>query len=378
VRRFFIENALYWLDEFHFDALRLDAVHEMYDHSARPFLQQLVRAVRDLSVRLGRPAYAIPESDLNDSRLVLPQEEGGFGFPAQWSDDLHHAVHCLLTGESAGYYADFGDLGNLVKAFRSGFVYAGEYSPARGRSHGNSPERIEGCQLVVFAQNHDQVGNRMKGDRLGHLTSFEAQKLAAGIVLLSPFLPLLFMGEEYGEDAPFLYFVSHSDPRLVDAVRRGRHMKFRAFGWEAEPPDPQAEETFQRSKLNRGLRFQGRHKLLYELYRELIRLRKGRPALALPSKKHMQVEDLREHNLIFWRRWNSPGEAAAAFHFGNVDARVELPVPAGRWTKDLHSGDVRWGGALNVPDTLESGGTAKVEIGPHAFVLFSREGGPGR
>jgi maltooligosyltrehalose trehalohydrolase len=259
-----------------------------------------------------------------------------------------------------------------VKAFRSGFVYTGEYSPARQRSHGAASDAVEGGQLVVFGQNHDQVGNRMLGERLGALTSFESLKLSAGLVLLSPFLPLLFMGEEYGEDAPFLYFVSHSDPALIEAVRRGRHEEFRAFTWAGEPPDPVSEEVFLRSKLRHELRHEGRHKLLWELYAALIRLRKTRPALALLSKKHMEVDACGDGDTLCWRRWSGADEAVAVFHFGERRAQIELPVPDGRWKKELHSGDLRWGGEQDLPDWLDSSGRPVLELAPKAFVLFSR------
>lgn len=370
VRRFFLENAVYWIEEFHFDALRFDAVHAIYDHSARPFVGQLAAAVDEVAGRLGRRIYAIPENDLNDARLVLPREVGGFQFAAQWSDDFHHALHCLLTGESSGYYADFGGLAPLVKAFRNGYVYTGEYSPARGRSHGNSSERVEAGQLVVFLQNHDQVGNRRLGERIGHLISFEACKLAAGVLLLAPFVPLLFMGEEYGEDAPFLYFVSHSDGELIEAVRQGRAAEFADFRWQAEPPDPQAEETFLRSKLNHSLRHQGRHKLLWELYAELLRLRRTRPALAWLSKRDLEVEGFEDSGVLYCRRWREGDQAAAAFHFGGEETTIQLPLPAGRWTKELCSADRRWGGASDAPDTIEAGAT--VSLAPQSFVLLSR------
>ncbi|HVX65386.1 MAG TPA: malto-oligosyltrehalose trehalohydrolase [Bryobacteraceae bacterium] len=372
VRRYYLENAVYWIEEFHFDALRVDAVHAIYDQSARPFLAELTATVEGAGGRQGRAAFAIAESDLNDPRLVTPPKLGGYGFRAQWSDDFHHAVHCALTGESGGYYADFGSFDHLVKAFRSGFVYTGEYSPARQRSHGAPADAVEGGQLVVFAQNHDQIGNRMLGERLGHLTSFESQKLSAGLVLLSPFLPLLFMGEEYGEDAPFLYFVSHSDPALIEAVRHGRREEFRDFTWAGEPPDAESEDVFWRSKLRPDLRHQGWHKLLYELYAELIRLRQTRPALALLSRKHMEVDACGGGAALCWRRWNGPDEATAVFHFGERTARVELPIPEGRWNKELHSGDRRWGGEHDLPEWLESSGRPVLELAPKAFVLFSR------
>jgi maltooligosyltrehalose trehalohydrolase len=374
VRRFFLENALYWIEEFHFDALRLDAVHAVYDQSALPFLGQLAAAVEQAAGRLGRQVYAIAESDLNDARLVLPRERGGLQFAAQWNDDFHHALHCLLTGESSGYYADFGGVQPLVKALAGGFAYTGQYSRARGRSHGTGSEAIEGSQLVVFIQNHDQVGNRMLGERLGHLVSFEAQKLAAGVLLLAPFVPLLFMGEEYGEDAPFPYFVSHSDPELIEAVRRGRAEAFAAFRWQAEPPDPQAEETFLQAKLNRELRRQGRHRLLWELHQELLRLRRTRPALARLGKRQIEVQGFEAPPVVSWRRWNEDDEAVAAFHFGEGEARIELPAPAGRWKKEVCSADRRWGGPGDAPARFSSGGVLELTLAGQSFALFSREG----
>ena len=247
VRRFFIENALYWIHEFHVDALRLDAVQAIYDRSASPFLRQLAAAVRASSHRLGRRVYAIPESDLNDPALVRAPELGGHGFDAQCSDDFHHALHALLTGERSGYYQDFGHIRHLVKAYRDGFVYTGQYSKYRRRTHGNDSRATPGARLVVFSQNHDQVGNRTMGERLITLAGFETAKLAAGAIILSPFLPLIFMGEEWGATAPFQYFVSHCDPGLIEAVRSGRKQEFANFTWAGEPPDPASEETFRRS-----------------------------------------------------------------------------------------------------------------------------------
>jgi len=242
VRRFFIENALYWLEDYHVDVLRLDAVHGMFDFGSRHFLAELKSEVDDLSQRLGRLKHLIAESDLNDSRLLRDPMCGGYGLDAQWSDDFHHAVHTLLTGENRGYYSDFGAMTSLASTLRDGWYYSGQYSPHRRRRHGNSPKGLPPAKFVVCNQNHDQVGNRAAGERLTALVGTEALKLAAGITLLSPFVPLLFMGEEYGESAPFQYFVSHGDPVLVDAVRRGRREEFAAFGWQDSVPDPQDED----------------------------------------------------------------------------------------------------------------------------------------
>src|SRR5579885_155483 len=250
VRRFFIENALYWMESLHVDALRLDAVHGIFDFGARHFLAELKSRVSELSSKLGRPLYLIAESDLNDSRLLHDTEHGGYALDTQWSDDFHHAVHTLLTKEDRGYYADFGGINHLAGTLQNGWFYRGQYSAHRKRRHGNSPEGIAPSKFVVCTQNHDQIGNRAAGDRLTTLVNFEALKLAAGVNLLSPFLPLLFLGEEYGEPAPFQYFTSHGDPGLVEAVRRGRREEFASFGWQEAVPDPQDEQTYQRSHLN--------------------------------------------------------------------------------------------------------------------------------
>ena len=244
VRRFFLENALYWVSEFRIDALRIDAVHGIYDFSARPFLRELIETVHRYAGKTNRNIYVIAESDLNDPMTVSPPEAGGYGFDCQWNEDFHHALHVLLTGEKTGYYEDFGTVEDMERAMKEGFVYGGRYSIFRKKSHGNSSEKVPAYGFVVFSQNHDQVGNRAMGDRLSSTLSLEKLKLAAGTVILSPCIPLFFMGEEYGETAPFLYFVSHNDETLIDAVRKGRQREFASFSWKGEPPDPQSEETF--------------------------------------------------------------------------------------------------------------------------------------
>lgn len=236
VRRYFIENALYWID-CGVDALRLDAFHAIFDRSAYPFLRELADAVHEHARSLGRTVHLIAESDLNDSRLVLPAERNGFGMDAQWSDDFHHCLHTLLTGERGGYYQDFGGLEQMAETMQHGWYYAGQYAPSRRRRHGNSADEVRASQLVVFAQNHDQTGNRALGERLIGLAGVDAAKLAATAVILSPFIPMLFMGEEYGEMAPFLYFVSHSQQDLIEAVRAGRRREFPELVARGDFPD---------------------------------------------------------------------------------------------------------------------------------------------
>jgi maltooligosyltrehalose trehalohydrolase len=377
VRRFFMENALYWLEDCHIDALRLDAVHAILDFSARPFLEELARTVHRAAERLNRRIYCIAESALNDTRVIRPRELGGFALDAQWNDDFHHALHTLLTGEQTGYYQDFGRLHQLARAWRRGFVYDGQYSGYRQRAHGNSSRNIPAQQLVVFAQNHDQIGNRLLGERLSRLVAFEDLKLAAGLVLLSPFIPLLFMGEEYGETTPFQYFIDHSDPELINAVREGRRREFAAFGWEEEPPDPQDEATFLSSKLDRSLRDTSLSRILPGFYRELIRLRKEIAALARLSKKQQAVVADHEHRTLFVRRWAGSDEAFIIFCFSKQQATVPLTLPAGRWKKILDSAEQRWlGPGSLLPEEIESNGRIELPVTPQSVVVLGREDGP--
>lgn len=375
VRRYFLENACTWLSEFRFDALRLDAIHGILDFSAYPFLAELADAVRALGERENRTIHLIPESDLNDARFVTPRETGGLGLSAQWNDDFHHALHVLLTGEREGYYRDFGAVEDLARAHEDGFVYAGRYSAFRSRRHGNSARDLDARQLVVFSQNHDQVGNRMRGDRLSRLVSFESLKLAAGTVLLSPFVPLLFMGEEYGETAPFLYFVSHSDPGLAEAVRNGRREEFAAFRWEGEIPDPQDEETYQRSRIDYRLRETGRHRVLRSYYRELLRLRREHPVLSRRIRKGMNPVALERERALLVTRSHGDDRTASICHFGEGPASIPVPLSPGRWETILDSSDPRWGGGgSGVPDEVRSDGQAVLALGPRAFVLLSQRG----
>jgi maltooligosyltrehalose trehalohydrolase len=374
VRRFFIDNALFWVTEFHIDALRLDAVHAILDHSAFTFLEELGLALHARAEDLNRRLYAIAESALNDTRIIRPRELGGFGLDAQWNDDFHHALRVVLTGEANGYYQDYGELQQLAKAFREGFVYAGQYSEYRRRRHGNSSVHIPAPQFVVFAQNHDQVGNRMLGERLNQLISFEGLKLAAGTVLLSPFLPLLFMGEEYGETAPFPYFISHHDEPLVEAVRLGRREEFAAFAWQGEPPDPQAESTFQSAKLNHDRRQEENHRILWQFYQELIHLRKTLPALSHLSKRDMAVYETEQDQTLCVRRWHAEQEVLLVLHFGRLQASVRVPAPVGRWHKRLDSADERWQGPGSlVSAEVESDGELSLNLPPESCLCLVRQ-----
>ena len=279
VRRFFCDNALMWLRDYHFDGLRLDAVHAFVDSSALHFLEQLVEEVEALSSQVGKHLVLIAESDLNNPRLIRPREAGGYGLDAQWNDEFHHALHSVLTGEQNGYYEDFGRIEHLAKSLRSAYVYDGNYSPHRDRRHGRPVTGLSGHHFVVFAQNHDQIGNRAQGERLAHLLSPGRQKIAAALVLTSPFIPLLFQGEEFGASAPFQYFSQHEDKALAKSVSDGRKSEFKGFGWDpAQVPDPQARETYERSHVQWNEISQEPHRALLEWSKRLIALRRSHAA----------------------------------------------------------------------------------------------------
>lgn len=285
VRNYFFQHARLLLEEYRVDALRLDAVHAIKDLSAVPFLAELKELAADISRRTGRHKILIAETDLNDPKYIQPAAKGGYGLDGQWVDEFHHALRALLTGERKAYYEDFGSIGQLEKAFRDTYVYDGVYSPYRKRTFGG---RVEGCayeQFVVFSQNHDQVGNRACGERLGDHLSVAQLKLAAAAVLLSPYVPLLFMGEEYGEKRPFPFFVSFEDPSLIEAVRKGRAAEFEGFAGEGLTiPDPEAAATFESAVLSWSM-----DEELFGWYRELIRFRKTRPAMQGRARDTMAV-----------------------------------------------------------------------------------------
>lgn len=369
IRTYFIESACYWLREFHFDGLRLDAVHAIYDLGAKHFLQELHEAVDTLSAEMDRPFYLIAESDLNDPRMVRPPAQGGYGLDAQWSDDFHHALHALLTGETSAYYADFGRASDLAKAIEQTFVYDWRYSAFRGRNHGAPVLDCAPRQFVICSQNHDQVGNRMLGDRLSHLVSLGGQKLAATAVLLSPYLPLLFMGEEYGEDAPFVYFASHGDPGLVEAIREGRKREFAEFHAAGEPLSAEAPTTFLRSKLDWTLRQEGDHAILRRYYQRLIELRKTLPALEARGQRALKAGALDDEQIVWWHRHVNEQTALCLFNFNQSAVTFVPPTDDHTWHKVIDSADSTWGGSGNtLPDTLSP--AQSVQIAAESCALY--------
>ncbi|MBN1152026.1 MAG: malto-oligosyltrehalose trehalohydrolase [Dehalococcoidia bacterium] len=376
VRRFFIENALYWLREFHFDALRLDALHAILDTSASPFLAELSAEVTKLRRQVDRKLYLIGESDLNDPRLIRERERGGLGLHAQWSDDFHHALHVLLTGEPDGYYADFGSVKDLAAAWCEGYTYSGQYSAYRQRKHGAPAADVPPWRFVVCAQNHDQVGNRAAGDRLSSIVSFDRLKVAAACVLLSAHVPLLFMGEEYGETAPFQYFVHHSDQALIEAVRNGRRSEFEAFRWRGEIPDPQDAGTFINSRLHWEWREQGRHKVLITWYAELLRLRTEEPLFTAIEAVAEQVQVFESHRILLLRRSAEGRGILLACNFADTAREVEVDLPAGWWLRLADSSSAAWGGpGSTVPEKLNGTGKAKLRLQPNSLVVLSMQEG---
>lgn len=273
VREYVRENALYWIREYHADGLRLDATQTIKDDSPRHIVAEIAHAVHDLQTELGRTVTVVAETDENDTGYLRRPEEGGFGVDGVWSDDFHHALHTLLTGEDKGYYADFvGKPELLARVLNEGFGYQGEkFSFWNGRPRGTVATGVPLFRHVICTQNHDQVGNRARGDRLNPLASYGARKVAAAFLLLAPHTPLLFMGQEYDEANPFLFFTDYGDPALQEAVRNGRRHEFKDFAWD-EVPDPQDPQTFERSRLSwiGG----GNHGEMLDWYRELIAVRK--------------------------------------------------------------------------------------------------------
>jgi maltooligosyltrehalose trehalohydrolase len=367
VRRFFIANALHWLDEYHIDALRLDAIHGIVDTSAVPFLRELAEAVAELGARRRRTLTLIAESDLNDPRVVLAPALGGLDLDSAWCDDVHHSLQALLTGEREGYYADFGTLAQLAKALRQGWVYDGCESVYRQRRYGAPPTGLDGRHFVVFSQNHDQVGNRALGDRLSTIVDLERQRLAAGLVLLSPFVPLLFMGEEYGETAPFLYFTDHGDDELNRAVREGRAREFAAFARAGELLDPHDPEAFARSRLDWTMRAHGSHAQLLSFYRGLLWLRRELAPLRRLSLRDASVTAVEDANTLLLRRSAGAEEVLVAFHLA-ADESPLVPLPEGDWLERCDSAAPRFGGP----------GTTRVQadgliLAPWSFVLLERK-----
>ena len=345
VRRFIIDNALYWLTEYHVDALRLDAIHGIYDFGARHILDELSQAFQDQARRLQRQAWLIAESDLEDVRIINPRAKGGYAFDAQWHDDFHHALYALLTGQREGFLMDFGAVANLSKSVTEGFVFDWRYSHYRRRHYGSSSKNRPGEQFVGFIQNHDQVANTSRGKRLSSLVSSGQQKLAAVLTLSSPFLPLLFMGEEYGETAPFLYFTSFDDPGLAAAVTAGRKKELGSHYSESEFADPQAPGTFEHCKLDWSKTEVSPHAEILRLYRDLISLRRRHLSLANCRKELTEIQFNEQRKWLLMKRSDPSGSGALlVFNFSSEAQSIPVLDSDHSWRLALWTGDAIYGG----------------------------------
>ncbi|MDF9797214.1 maltooligosyltrehalose trehalohydrolase [Catalinimonas alkaloidigena] len=368
IRSFFLQNALMWLDNFHLDGLRLDAVHAIKDFGAKHFLQELADEVEALERRLQRPLTLIGESDLNDPRYINPSDKGGYKLTGQWIDEFHHALHAIATTERDGYYSDFGEMHHLHKAFEKTFVYDGIYSPHRKKTFGSSAEENPFHQFVVFSQNHDQIGNRMMGDRLSQLVSYETLKLSAAAVLLSPYVPMLYMGEEYAEEKPFQYFVSHTDPELVEAVRKGRKSEFAYFQKEGlETPDPQSEQTFKNSTLSWNLEGE-KHKMMLQFYQKLIGIRKQHPAMHVTERDFCDFI-LQDKLIIMHRRDDEGHLLIALMNFGSQETKYQLKNQPELY-KLLDSSASKWLGPGEKPSSKKEG-EGQLILNPNSVLVLS-------
>ncbi|MDA8091958.1 MAG: malto-oligosyltrehalose trehalohydrolase [Actinomycetota bacterium] len=366
VRRYFIANALYWFTEYHFDALRLDAVHGIYDNGPQHIISELMQSVEDVSRLAKRPFYIFIESDRNDSHFIRPIASGGCGVDAHWDEDFHHCLHVMLTGEEYGYYLDFAREAHqlFLKTLREGFAYTGQYSKCRDKRHGSASWDIQPEKFIVFSQNHDQVGNR---GGPGFLSARLAQglpegklKLAAFATLLSPYLPLLFMGEEYGEKAPFFYFTDHQGPELANAVREGRKKEFAEFLNHAEVPDPQLPTTFEKSRPDTGLLSAPWHLDLFEFYKKLIRARKEKVSPLRPCRKDITAYS--QNGVIIVRIASKEGakELLLAMNFSGAQAQIICPGGV-EWTPVIYSGEL-------------ASSEANLKIGPYGAALLEKKG----
>jgi maltooligosyltrehalose trehalohydrolase len=368
VRRYFIENALMWFRDFHFDALRFDAIHAVRDFSPKHIMKELKEYVDELMRQTGRVHYLIIECDLNDVRFINPVDKCGYGMDAQWCDEFHHSLRVSAGNEQNGYYSDFNGVASLAKSFKDAYVFDGYYSPHRLKTFGTKTTGNPGKQFIVFSHNHDQVGNRMLGERTSRLLSFEMLKLLAAAVLVSPYLPLLFMGEEWGETHPFQYFISHSDAQLVEAVRKGRKEEFAAFQAQGEVPDPQSEATFDRCKLQWELLEKGQHKVLHAYYKTLIMLRKENKVLKKLDRKHLSVLADRKAQTLTLRRWQEEEHLACLMNFSKEQQTAGLPLQK-QWNKIFDSADTQWSGPAAAKATAS--GDETIVLQPESIIIYA-------
>ncbi|HEY0175325.1 MAG TPA: malto-oligosyltrehalose trehalohydrolase [Pedobacter sp.] len=371
VRQYFIENVLMWFRDFHVDALRLDAVHAIKDLGVKHLLQEIREATDQLMSVTGRKHYLIAECDLNDNKYINPLSDKGYGMDAQWIDEFHHALRVTAGEPAKGYFSDFKGISHLEKAYRDAYVYDGVYSPHRKKTFGGKAEGNPGGQFVVFSQNHDQVGNRMLGERTGTLVSYEMQKLLAGAVLCSPFLPMLFMGEEWGETNPFLFFTSHGDPELIEAVRKGRKAEFAAFHTEGEAPDPQSEDAFFSSKLQWDLMQKDGHQQLLKFYKTAIALRKQYAALNNTDRSQLEVSADAKNNFLLLKRSEKGQQVLCLMNFSDKMQEITLPDDKPHWKKILDSADSQWKGPGAAPSSVNA--LQLLTLQPQSILIYTNK-----
>ncbi|TVM32843.1 malto-oligosyltrehalose trehalohydrolase [Oceanidesulfovibrio marinus] len=366
VRGYFIANALHWLERYHIDGFRLDAVHAIYDRRPVHILAELADTVDEYEQATGRLCHVIAETHDNNPRLVTPTSAGGLGMDSAWSDDFHHAMHALLTGEREGFYADYGSPTDAALTLEKGFAFEGQYSQWMGRSHGAPAHGLAGETFTIFLQTHDMVGNRAGSDRLAALVPMEACRAATVTFLLAPYIPLLFMGEEYAETNPFNYFVHHGDDWLVQSVREGRKREFSKFRWRKEPTDPQAESTFLDSRLDWDKLEQPRHAAMLALYTALLKLRRENPALKGCDRDGFHVLKGSNASLGYTRATPDRSRSVCVIaNLGAEDATLLMPPSAGEtgWRLLLDTGEERFGGrGALLPETAGPGGL--LSLGP--------------
>lgn len=368
VRQYFIENVLMWFRDFHIDALRLDAVHAIKDLSPKHILKEIKENIDELMKETGKQYHLIVECDLNDPRYIDPLNKDGYGMDAQWTDEFHHALRVTAGQQRHGYYSDFNGITDLAKAYHDAYVYTGQFSEQRHKSFGVKPVN-PGEQFVVFSQNHDQVGNRMLGERTGTLVSFEMQKLMASAVMVSPFLPLLFMGEEWSAQSPFQYFVSHSDKDLIKAVQKGRRQEFKEFHAEGETPDPQSEDTFNRSKLNWNELEKESHQAMFRYYQALISLRKSNAVLKSNDRKNIKVDFNEQDKTLVLHRWNKEQAVLCLMNFSDEHKTVLVKDSQKQWEKAIDSSNAQWGGLVEEPELVMIGEDFIVQ--PESIIIYT-------
>jgi maltooligosyltrehalose trehalohydrolase len=371
VRDFFIANALMWLKHFHIDALRLDAVHAIKDMSPVHILKEIRLQVDALMEYTGKNYYLLVESDLNDPRYIDPISKGGYGMDAQWVDEFHHALRVTASGEKYGYYSDFNGIAHLCKSYTDAYVYDGQYSEHRKRRFGAKAVDNPGQQFIVFSQNHDQVGNRMLGERTSQLLSFEMQKLLAAAVIFSPYIPLLFMGEEWAAPHPFQYFVDHSDPELIEGVRKGRREEFSAFHIHGEAPDPVSKEVFDLSTLQWDQLQNDEHTTMLHYYKTLLYLRKNHPVLKHLNRKQVEVECDEARNTIKLHRWHQDESVWCLINFSAQVQNITI-TSSGQMYTILNSADPQWKSRQDQPgENMTVTGTNEYVLQPESVVVVA-------